>query len=65
MLRKKRRKIKEKKSGHAPKNPHTRDASSRLNRATFSFFSSFSTPAASLAYPLQLVRLGGWGQSGG
>ena len=37
MLRKKRRQIKEKKSGHAPKNPHIRDASSRLNRATFSF----------------------------
>jgi hypothetical protein len=44
MLRKKRRKIKEKKSGHAPKNPHTRDASSRLNRATF----SFSLPSALL-----------------
>jgi hypothetical protein len=54
------------KSGHAPKNPHTRDASStssRLNRAPFSF-SSFSTPAAS-CYPVAVGSDGGWGQAGG
>ncbi len=51
------------KSGHAPKNPHTRDASSRLDRAPFSFF-SISTPAAS-CYTLQLVRMVGGVRHGG